>query len=583
MDIRAINQSYRSASGNPSKPAASREATEDTVHFPTDAYTGSLTGYVDPTAETPAVLPSAAPPTLERPVVFVHGFTGDPAGFKPMTDWLTQGGRNKSGGVVEPDKLDNLDGSANLFAVRFSRSFNGIEKNSEELKRIIEAVCRATGKQEVDLVVHSLGGLNTRDYLREADEKVKRFVMIGTPNHGSQLANLELLMREKFGFPIKPPEDDPEVRTVLNQLRVVRGDENPYLRDLNNGWSQQRSRAEILTFAGVGIPTLTGGVGITIKGDGVVAKRSVELDGVETKQAWFKNHGSILKAAAVMENAASFLATGRTLTSDENLYDSPADEARAKELMAEEARREERSREAGKAGGATLEQVRQAAQLPVLDPAFQFGLGMGVLAAMMGGPHAATPLVTLKVNSTQGESNLQADYTVDMDRSHDPVRGSGTNSNGSFSEKANMVEGKLYWNSVGGALSSGMVMEVNEDERSIQLSGQLSGVNANLRIAPFLDAQGNVEGIETKGTLNGEQYFMKSTLDVEGLLSGDPKRRDGSMHVVGLVHGQAVEKRYEVSVHRSRGKDLHFTAQGAGLNTGETQAVSVEVAVKDRG
>lgn len=586
MDIRTTNQ-FQRTTGMSSKSAVLEKAqAEEVPVFPTDAYHGPLSQYVDPMASVPPTLPTAAPPVLERPVVFVHGFTGDPHQFDPMTDWLSSGGRNKDGGIVDPNKLDQLDGSANLFSIKFSRSFNGIEKNSEELKKTIEAICRATGKSEVDVVVHSLGGLNTRDYLREMDEKVKRFVMIGTPNHGSQLANLELLFREKFGYPIKPPEDDPEVRTVLNQLRVARKDENPYLNDLNRGWSAQRSKAEILTFAGVGIPTLTGGIGITIKGDGVVPKKSADLEGVETKQAWFKTHGALLKTASVMENAAAFLSTGRTLTTDENLYDSPADEARAKQLLAEEAQREaaaEKAKEASKTGGASLEAVQQAAQLPILDPAFQFGLGMGVLAAMMGGPYAATPLVSLKVNSTQGENDLSADYTVDMDRQHDPIRGSGSNNNGAFSEKANLVEGKLYWNSQNGVLNSGMVMEVNEDERSIQLSGQLSGVNANLRIAPFLDNEGNIQGIETKGTLNGEQYFMKSTLDVQALLAGNAERRDGNMHVVGLVNGQAVEKSYDVSVHRSRGKELHLTAQGAGLNAGQTQAVGVEVKVVDRG
>jgi hypothetical protein len=203
---------------------------------------------------------------------------------------------------------------------------------------------------------------------------------------------------------------------------------------------------------------------------------------------------------------------------------------------------------------------------------------------MMGGPHGATPLVELSINSTQAENNLQAQYTVDLDRSRDPIRGSGHNGNGAFAEKANLVEGKLYWNSQTGSLASGMVMEVNDDERSIQLSGQLSGVNANLRIAPLLDSQGNLEGVETQGLLNGEQYFMKSVLDVEGLLAGGAERRDGNMHVTGVVNGQVVEKRYDVSVHRSRDsrKDLHLTASGTGLNAGESQNVSVEVAVKNR-
>lgn len=590
MEIR-VQQFARGTAGVSARNVsekASNNAAEAAPAYPVDAYTGPLSTYVDPAAAMPATLPAAAPPVLERPVIFLHGFTGDPHSFDPMTDWLSSGGRNKDGGIVEADQLGHLDGSANLFTLKLSRSFNGIEKNSEELKRTIEAVLKATGKAEVDIVVHSLGGLNTRDYLREADEKVKRFVMIGTPNHGSQLANLELMFRDKFGYPIKPPVDDPEVRTVLGQLRTDVNDrsgrpENPYLRELNNGWGEQRRRAEAMAIAGVGIPTLTAGVGITIRGDGVVARKSAELDGIETKSAWFKTHGALLKTAAVMENAASFLATGKALTADENLYDSPADEARAKELLAQEAQREEaarRAQEAANAGGASLAMVRQAAQLPILDPAFQFGIGLGVLASMMGGPHAMSPLVELRVDSSQGGNDLRANYSVDLDRSYDPVRGSGTSNGAAFSEKANLVEGKLYWDPQNGG--SGMVMQVNDDERSIQMSGQLSGVNANLRLAPFFGADGQVEGIETKGVLNGEQYLMRSTIDVEGLLSGQAGH-SGEMHVVGLVGGQAVEKSYDVGVDRGVRGELRLRARGSGLNAGEPQAVGVEVVVRDRG
>jgi pimeloyl-ACP methyl ester carboxylesterase len=600
MEIRTQQAHYRdpiTTSGKATAAAgkATAAAGGQAQALPSDTYT-PLTGYVDPDVSAPT-LPTSAPPALPRPVVFVHGFTGDPGSFNAYTDWLSSGSKpvNKFGGIIEANKLDKLDGTANLFTLRLSRPFNGIEKNSAELKTAVEAICRATGQPEVDLVVHSLGGLDTRDYLREPDEKVKRVVMLGTPNHGSQLSNLEIVFREKFGYPIKPPEDDPEVRTVLHQLQVDRNDrsgrpENPYLRELNNGWAAQRSKAEILIIAGAGIPTLTGPVGITALGDGVVPRKSADLEGVETKTAWFKTHGALLKTAGVIENAANFLATGKALTPGENIYDSPADEARAKELMAREAAREKAAQQAAQAGAgaakpgkASLAQVQGVAQLPVLDPAFQFGLGLGVLAALMGGPKEALPLVNIGLSSTQGESTLQAAYNVDLTRSSDPVRGSGTSNGTSFAETANLVDGKLYWNSQNGPTASGLVMEVGDDERSITMKGQLSGVDADLRLAAFTDSEGNVAGIETKGTLNGEQYFMKSTVDVESLFSAGSSAagRQGEMHVVGLVQGQAVEKSYQVAVQK-QGGGLHLTARGQGLNVGQAQGVAVDIHVTDR-
>lgn len=47
------------------------------------------------------------------------------------------------------------------------------------------------GIDQIDIVSHSMGGLVTRAYFAEhADPRIKRVVMIGTPNHGAELADL---------------------------------------------------------------------------------------------------------------------------------------------------------------------------------------------------------------------------------------------------------------------------------------------------------------------------------------------------------------------------------------------------------
>ena len=514
-----------------------------------------------------AQLPTSAPPALPRPVIFVHGFNGTAESFQPMTDWL--GAANKDGGIVDPNRLEGLDGEAKMFTLRFSRPYNSIETNSAELKKTVEAICKATGSAEVDLIVHSLGGLDGRDFLREPDEKIKRMVMIGTPNHGSQLANLELIFREKFGWPIKPPVDDQEVRTVLNQLKI----DNPYLNELNDGWPQQRGRADMMIIAGAGVPTLSGGLGITAIGDGVVTRRSANLDGIETKTAWFKTHGALLKTASVMENAAEFLVSGKALTSEANLYDSPSAEKAANDLLAG------KTAKGSHIGGASFAEVQQASQLPILDPAFQLGLGLGVVASLMGGTAMPLPVVDIGLSSSQGQSAVRADYHVDLNREFDPVQGRGTINGQAYTERANLVEGKLQWQT-DGASGSNLLIEVGSDEKSLAITGQLSGVNADLRLAPFTDASGHIAGIETIGVLNGEQYFMKSTVDVEGILSGTAGR-DGEMHVVGLVDGQAVEKSYQVGIERAPG-GLHLRARGAGVNVGQEQDIAVDVHVQGR-
>ena len=547
---------------------------------PVDVFQSLPSTYQDPDTR-PVVFPTSAPPALERPVLFLHGFNGSADSFDPLHEWLTSGANpsNKSGGKIRPDSLGNLDPKANLFSLNLSRPYNSIETNSAELKKTVEAICKATGSKEIDLVVHSLGGLNARDYLREPDEKVKRFVMLGTPNHGSQLANLELVFREKFGYPIAPPVDDPEVREVLKQLSVDKNNrngtpKNPYLRELNNGWEEQRKHADILLVAGAGIPTLTGTPGVTAFGDGVVTRASAKLDGIESKTSWFTTHGRIPKSAKVMENTANFLLTGKSLTTDENLYDSPEDEIRAKELMSS------KPGNVGAIGGASIEQVQKASQLPLLDPAFQFGLGLGVLAAMMGGPKATLPLVEIELASKQAGDDLKASYNIDLQRSQDPVQGRGSLNGSTFGEKANLVDGKLHWQSDSRGTGSGLTLEVGDDEASIFLNGQLSGVNASLRIAPFADATGHIAGIETTGMLNGQPYNVKSTVDVEALLFNSANNH-GEMQVTGTVNGQTIEKSYEVGTHRDQ-LGLQLIAYGAGTNLGQDQSVSVNVRVSDR-
>ncbi|MGE0489441.1 MAG: esterase/lipase family protein [Vulcanimicrobiota bacterium] len=291
--------------------------------------------FVDPDPE-PFDLPKDPPPQLKRPIVFVHGFNGNPHRWDKVGEWLASTGENRWGGVVEAGKFENLDPTSNMFALAFSRSFNSVETNKDELKAAVEAVCAATGASEVDLVVHSLGGLDARYYLQDPDEKVAHVVQMGTPNHGSYLANLELVFREKFGFPISPPTDDPEVRRTLHWLTLDTVDKdgtpaNPELHALNQNWGLQRERAQFLMFTGNGYPTATGGLGVTIKGDSVVARRSAELPGADARHIWFKSHGKIQNSAKVVETMANFL-TDKPLGESAELFDTPEQQAKAEEL-----------------------------------------------------------------------------------------------------------------------------------------------------------------------------------------------------------------------------------------------------------
>ncbi|WP_197453384.1 alpha/beta fold hydrolase [Caulifigura coniformis] len=63
-----------------------------------------------------------------------------------------------------------------------------IEESSEYLHQTLESL---DGIEEIDLVVHSMGGLVVRQYLSaHRDPRIRRMVMLGVPNHGANLANL---------------------------------------------------------------------------------------------------------------------------------------------------------------------------------------------------------------------------------------------------------------------------------------------------------------------------------------------------------------------------------------------------------
>lgn len=315
---------------------------------PLDAYTPetpldpSLVGLLPSTYQDvdlePVRLPDSPPPRLDRPVVFVHGYNGSAGRWDRVIEWLTSGEEpvNRSGGIVDAGQFENLDPQANLFSLRFSRPYNAVDTNARELKAAVEAICRATGAPEVDIVCHSMGGLDTRLYLTDPGEKVRRVAMLGTPNHGSALANLERVFREKLGFPIQPPVDDPEVRRALEQLSVdkVGRDgvpDNPFLHGLNQDWPNQRRRAEFLIITGNGFPTATGGPGLTIKGDAVVTRRSSVLDGVDARHVWWKSHGGLQHSAAVLEATAAFL-TGQELPAETELFDTEEGRREAEEM-----------------------------------------------------------------------------------------------------------------------------------------------------------------------------------------------------------------------------------------------------------
>ncbi len=250
-------------------------------------------------------LPSEDAPKLDKPVLLVHGFNGDPDNWSNMRTWLTRGSENKDGGIVKGTG-SNIDPNGKVFTMEFARPFNPVSNNASELRQAIDRITAATGAKEVDVVAHSMGGLDTRLYLDQGNEKVDKLVMIATPNHGSVLADLDLKFRE-WGLNTMPKEDDPLIRQSLRDLGEVREGNNPNLTLLNQNFDRQKSRAKMLIVAGNGRPTLATRYRVTIKGDTTVSRESATMPGVPMRNIWGVNHGGVKEHPDALRMTAVFL------------------------------------------------------------------------------------------------------------------------------------------------------------------------------------------------------------------------------------------------------------------------------------
>jgi len=106
------------------------------------------------------------------PVLLVHGYVCN-RGF-----WTSLSGALASAGVLH-DALDLEPPGAS------------IDDLAPQVARAVEALCARSGSQRVAVVAHSMGGLVARACLaRHAEARIAHVITLGTPHHGTVLANL---------------------------------------------------------------------------------------------------------------------------------------------------------------------------------------------------------------------------------------------------------------------------------------------------------------------------------------------------------------------------------------------------------
>lgn len=103
-----------------------------------------------------------------KAVILVHGIFRSSKSFQTIRDKLTKDGYQ-------------------VFPFEYPSTRVEITDSADYLKRTIESL---EGIEEINFVVHSMGGLVVRSYLsKQQDKRIKRMVMMGVPNLGAHMAD----------------------------------------------------------------------------------------------------------------------------------------------------------------------------------------------------------------------------------------------------------------------------------------------------------------------------------------------------------------------------------------------------------
>lgn len=121
-----------------------------------------------------AVAPTSGAAEQRDPVIFVHGWSGGSYNWGGMTSAFSAAGYP----------------SSHLKAWNYD-TYQSNETTAKQLATLVDKVLAETGASKVDFVTHSMGGLNTRWFVKflGGDAKVDDWVSLGGPNHGTQMAN----------------------------------------------------------------------------------------------------------------------------------------------------------------------------------------------------------------------------------------------------------------------------------------------------------------------------------------------------------------------------------------------------------
>ena len=202
---------------------------------------------------------------VPRPVILVHGWKSYAASsWGSYQEILTAAHPGLRGYAVGdgqfPGTMNTNGGGTGCDTCRT----NTLPENAAQEATYIQAVREATGAEHVDIVAHSMGGLISRYYVqelmpesRDAHPVAMRLVQMGTPNMGSELADMMMALGggDSTGIPYYPAS-----------LHLT----TSWVRDYFNQTVTQLRGVRISNLVGTRIPLVGMPLRLDLYGDGIV-------------------------------------------------------------------------------------------------------------------------------------------------------------------------------------------------------------------------------------------------------------------------------------------------------------------------
>ena len=118
------------------------------------------------------------PPPTQYPLVFTHGFNASPS-----SRW-----------GFNPELISTLREQGHTVFVTTVSPFNGVAVRAIQLKTQIQNILKTTEKAKVNIIAHSMGGLDARYLISKLDfeHHIASLTTISTPHHGTLIADFLL-------------------------------------------------------------------------------------------------------------------------------------------------------------------------------------------------------------------------------------------------------------------------------------------------------------------------------------------------------------------------------------------------------